>query len=43
VYVFGREAVTVPLIANGDIRSLDDAERCLKITGADAVMSGGMK
>lgn len=32
--------VTVPLIANGDIGSLDDARRCLAVSGADAVMIG---
>ncbi|KAH7827550.1 putative FMN-linked oxidoreductase [Monocercomonoides exilis] len=35
-----REAVHVPFIANGSIRSLEDAEECLRITKADAVMSG---
>ena len=35
-----REVVDVPFVANGDISSRKDAEACLKITGADAVMVG---
>lgn len=35
-----REAITVPLIANGDVRSPADAREILARSGADAVMVG---
>lgn len=35
-----REALTIPLIANGDIRSLDDYLRCVEASGCEDVMLG---
>ena len=35
-----REALTIPLIANGDIRSLDDYHRCVAASGCQDVMLG---
>ena len=35
-----REALTIPLIANGDIRSLDDYQRCVAVSGCVDVMLG---
>ncbi len=35
-----REAIDVPLVANGDIETASDARDCLAASGADAVMLG---
>jgi nifR3 family TIM-barrel protein len=35
-----RDAISVPLVVNGDIRSFDDAAAALAASGADAVMVG---
>ncbi len=35
-----KSAVTIPVVANGDITSIDQARKCLQISGCDGVMIG---
>jgi tRNA-dihydrouridine synthase C len=35
-----REAVRVPVVANGEIWTIEDAERCRRVSGCDALMLG---
>jgi tRNA-dihydrouridine synthase B len=35
-----RDAIKIPLIANGDIRELADADKALELSGADGIMIG---
>ena len=35
-----KKAVSIPVVANGDITSVEKAERVLNYTGADAIMIG---
>jgi len=35
-----RESLSIPVVANGDIRTLDDLERCAKLSGCGRFMIG---
>jgi len=35
-----KDAVTIPVVANGDITTFDEVSRCLALSGADGVMIG---
>lgn len=35
-----KDAVNIPVIANGDINTIDDAQKCMEKSGADGVMIG---
>lgn len=34
-----RQAIGIPMLANGNIQCMDDVRRCMAYTGADGVMS----
>ncbi len=41
MYMYNRQALKVPIIANGNVQTVADVERCIVETGCDAVMVAG--